>query len=134
VASGIFGPEETARKIKPLGAFASLKITDAFPMRANYFTVELWYRGKLQFVRELENFDLLTDLNYRVGTLKEISTGWAGDGEAFFYHRGVSTFKDLLCVKPYPHKDKIVITSRYSRSEPFITEGYPELKRIIMNL
>jgi hypothetical protein len=103
-------------------------------MNATYFTVELWYRGKLQFVRVLENFDMLTDLNYRVGTLKELSTGWEGDGEAFFYQRGVSTFKDLLCVKPYPHKDKIANKSRYSRTEPFLTEGYPELIRLIMSL
>jgi hypothetical protein len=103
VASGIFGLEVIARAIKPLGVFASIKIPGAFPMRANYFTVELWYRGKLQFVRELEDLRHLVDF-IKLVDLELGGFPYDGDGEVYIKHCGVSTYKELLAGYRYHHK------------------------------
>lgn len=94
-------------------------------MRANYFTVELWYRGKLQFVRELE------DLRHLIDYIKlvDLELGGfpnSGDGQVFIKHCGVSTFKDLLADYRYYHKSEIEINGRR-------VNGFDAMKRLLMS-
>ena len=94
-------------------------------MRANYFTVELWYRGKLQFVRELEDLRHLIDY-VKLVDLELGGFPHNGDGQVFIKHCGVSTFKDLLADYRYHHKSEIEINGRR-------VNGFDAMKRILMS-
>lgn len=123
--NGFFGPEQITRTIKQHGVFACIKIPGAFPMRANYFTVELWYRGKLQFVRELEDLRHLIDY-IKLVDLELGGFPHNGDGQVFIKHCGVSAFKDLLADYRYHHKSEIEINGRR-------VNGFDAMKRVLMS-
>lgn len=94
-------------------------------LNANFFLIELWYRGNLQFVRELENLRHLFDF-YKVVDLEIGGFPEDGDGEIFFFHKGVSTYKDLMAVFRYPHKSEIVINDKRHI-------GFDVMKRLLMS-
>lgn len=94
-------------------------------MRANYFTVELWYRGKLQFVRELEDLRHLIDY-IKLVDLELGGFPHNGDGQVFIKHCGVSAHKDLLADYRYHHKSEIEINGRR-------VSGFDAMKRVLMS-
>lgn len=94
-------------------------------MRANYFTVELWYRGKLQFVRELEDLRHLIDY-VKLVDLELGGFPYDGDGTVYIKHCGVSTYKELIADYRYYHKSLIPVNGKH-------VIGFDAMKRILMS-
>ncbi len=94
-------------------------------MRANFFSIELWYRSQLQFVREFSDFNQLISL---VSTIKEgVSEPQYGDGVYKLYHCFASTEKHLLTMEKYDHKSELAINGQR-------LTGFMVMKNIIMSV
>lgn len=93
-------------------------------LKSNYFTIELHYRNRLQFVREIADFETVAKIEHKIRTEKW--WGDKGDGNYKIFFCYVSTTRHQIAQGKYPHLSETVIKGQ-------TITGFDELKRLIMS-
>lgn len=92
-------------------------------LKSNYFTIELHYRNRLQFVKEIADFETIAKIETKIRAQK----GWGDKGEGVYkvFFCYVSTTRHQIAEGRYPHLSETVINGQRRI-------GFDELKLLIM--